>query len=145
MDEKLYGIQEICTLLSLSARRARALFVTEPGVLSFRPPGDQFPDVQVPQSILVRVLRRSAVPGAGADSPENWEALLNGESTLYKIPKLGSSLNIGESKARRQFQHEPGVLHLMGPGDKRPTIRVPSWVLERVLRRSAVPQPLKRG
>lgn len=143
MDEKPYSIPKICTILRVSARRARRLFEHEPGVLLFKPPGYGSPDIQVPREVLLRVLHRSAVPGPGGSTQQEWAELLEGNHEVHKIPELGSRFNIGESKARRQFEAEPGVLHLLARGDKRPAIRVPAWVLQRVLRRSAVPEPVK--
>ena len=143
MDEKTYSIPKICAILRLSVRRARRLFEHEPGVLLFKPPGYASPDIQVPKEVLLRVLQRSAVPGLVGSTLQEWGGLLEGNHQVHKVPELGGRFNIGESKARRQFEAEPGVLHLMAPGDKRPAIRVPGWVLQRVLRRSAVPEPVK--
>jgi hypothetical protein len=143
MDEKPYSLPKICTRIRLSVRRARRLFEHEPGVLLFKPPGYAFPDIQVPKEVLIRVLQRSAVPGPVGSTQQQWAELLEGNHEVHKIPELGRRFNIGESKARRQFEDEPGVLHLFAPGDERPAIRVPGWVLQRVLRRSAVPVPVK--
>ena len=129
MDQKPYSIPMICAMLRISARRARHLFEQEPGVLLFQPPGYSSPDIQVPKPVLLRVLQRSAVPGPGAATQREWDSLLDGDQGVHKIPSLGSRFNIGESRARRQFENESGVLHLRAPGDKRPSIRIPEWVL----------------
>lgn len=49
-------------------------------------------------------------------------------------------MKISRETARRLFRHEPGVELVHTPGSHRPIIRVPRAVVERVLRRSAIPR-----
>jgi hypothetical protein len=55
--------------------------------------------------------------------------------TLAECARL---MHVGRSTAWRIFGREPGVLRVPSPGSKRPFIRVPRAVYDRVLRRSEV-------
>lgn len=47
-------------------------------------------------------------------------------------------LNISRSTAHRLFGREPGVERILSPGSRRPMLRIPHAVFERVLRRSEI-------
>lgn len=68
----------------------------------------------------------------------NEEVLGRNEDSL-KIADCARELNISLSTARRMFRFEPGVERLRTPGSTRPLIRVPRAVIDRIKRRSAIP------
>jgi len=66
--EKHYTINELCEILKMSFERVRQLVRNEPGVLRFAPecPSKRRTRImyRVPESVLQRILRRSANPAA---------------------------------------------------------------------------------
>jgi hypothetical protein len=69
MIEKHYTIHELSDMLSISLEKARQLVKDEPGVLRFTPPCKGGKPARrtmyrIPESVVQRVLRRSANPAA---------------------------------------------------------------------------------
>jgi len=68
MIEKYYTINELCEILKMSFERVRQLVRNEPGVLRFAPecPGKRRTRImyRIPESVVQRILRRSANPAA---------------------------------------------------------------------------------
>ena len=76
---------------------------------------------------------------------ERQEALRarNGETwddEFLTMNECALRLKVSRSTAHRIFRREPGVERILSPGARRPILRVPSSVFERVLRRSRNPQ-----
>ncbi len=67
LSEKHYTIAEVAQILHLSLERARLLFKNEPGVLKFEAQTSKKRRrsmYRIPESVLQRILRRSAIPPA---------------------------------------------------------------------------------
>jgi hypothetical protein len=139
-NQQFYSLLDLVTLLDLPRKCAERLFQDEPGVIRDIPAGYKYPGLTVPKDVLLRVLKRAEVTGPRF-LPTDWAKWLEGPRILHRIPDLGSHFRLGETRARRQFQREPGVLRFSVPGYRREVIRVPNEVVERVLRRSSVPEP----
>ena len=58
---------------------------------------------------------------------------------FLRLEDCAGWMNVSKATARRIFRFEPGVEVWHTPGSKRPIIRVPREVFERVLKRSANP------
>jgi hypothetical protein len=57
---------------------------------------------------------------------------------VYALAEAGVLLGCSIEKARRMLRHQPGVRQYFKPGGKRPMIRIPGYVIERVIRASLV-------
>jgi hypothetical protein len=139
ISPEVYNLHDLSRLLDLPSKRVLRLFGERPGVIRETPPGYKHPGLIVPVAILLAVLQESAVKERG-NPLLDWNRWLENPSRLHRIPDLGSGLRLGETRARRLFEHEPGTLHFSAPGDQRPAIRVPDEVVQRVLRCSSVPE-----
>lgn len=69
MIEKHFTINELSELLNMSFERTRQLVKDEPGVLRFAPEGKKARPgrrtmYRIPESVVQRILRRSANPAA---------------------------------------------------------------------------------
>ena len=61
------------------------------------------------------------------------------DGEFLTLAECARRMKMSPSTARRIFRHEPGVEVVLTPGSRRPIIRVPRSVFERVMRRSANP------
>jgi hypothetical protein len=132
--ERHYQIWEIARRYRVSKTGVRLSFVNEPGVLRLHPPGLARPEISVPASVLARVINRMTVGGAQPTDEEQ---------PYYSIGEIAYEHSFTETRTRKAFANEPGVLRFQPPGAARPVIRVPASVVERVLRRMTVPEPRK--
>ena len=66
-------------------------------------------------------------------APENPE--------LLSVDEVAAILRLHRQTARQLVLHEPGVHKLLTPGSTRPIIRVPREVVDRLLKRTANPNP----
>jgi len=55
-----------------------------------------------------------------------------------KVSEFAKRLGLNRTSAYKLVANEPGVLRIHQPGSKKPIIRVPLSVIERIARRSAI-------
>jgi len=58
---------------------------------------------------------------------------------LLTVAEAAKLLRVSKATATNLLRHEPGVHMLRTPGSKRPIMRIPRGVIERILRRTANP------
>jgi predicted DNA-binding transcriptional regulator AlpA len=61
------------------------------------------------------------------------------ESEMLSVTQVIKRLGLKRSFAYKLIANEPGVIRFTIPGSKKPVIRVPVSVLDRIIRRSAIP------
>lgn len=85
------------------------------------------------RSMEQRLLRQQAMREERALAADD-------EGAGLKLKEAARVLNVSYSTARRLLRNEPNVYPLRTPGSKRPIVRIPRSVIERLLRRSANPR-----
>jgi excisionase family DNA binding protein len=69
---------------------------------------------------------------------EEGKALLaEARPDLLTVQEAARLLHVSASTARRMLRREPGVHSFLTPGSRRPILRIPREVIERILRRTS--------
>lgn len=61
------------------------------------------------------------------------------KTEMLTIKESAVRLGLGLTSAYKLLKNEPGVHRIFMPGSKKPVIRVEPAVIERILRRTAIP------
>jgi excisionase family DNA binding protein len=61
------------------------------------------------------------------------------ELEMLSVTQCAKRLGLKRSFAYQLIANEPGVIRFTRPGSKKPVIRVPVSVLDRIVRRAAIP------
>jgi hypothetical protein len=55
------------------------------------------------------------------------------------VSEFAKRLGLKRASAYRILAHEPGVLRILAPGSRKPIVRVPVAVVDRIVRRATIP------
>ena len=140
LAERHYTMKEVAALWNLSRSKVRELFEGEAGVMRYGKPSQKIGSrtrrgyftTRIPESAVLRVHRR--LTGAG------WYAKLATERH-YTPQQLAAALGLSDTKVRRMFAEENGVLRVGEPSRRvgrkltrrMYTMRIPETVARRRL------------
>ena len=145
--ERHFTVKELAALWNLSLSKVRELFAQEPGVFREGRPTRKvgsctrrgYYTTRIPESVVFRVHRRL--------TDADWYAKLASEQH-YTPQQLAAAWKLSDSKLRRMFGEEGGVVRIGEPSRRvgrrltrrMYTMRIPETVARRVYERTRVPE-----